>query len=422
MTNELSALTEIASDAIDRYAITPAQMLHVGIARRVFARVGVASTPTRLVHDHLATSAYSLTRAAVAGAAGALATTLRAASGEADVLPLSRSRGGRTVVGAINALAGDRLAQRRSDLTIQMAVRCAGIDVACTSDGLAAAFPAATSRIAVFVHGLAETEEWWIRAQRGSRARRASHFGARLREDAAYTPVHVRYNTGLHVSENGAALSALLESLVAAWPVAAQDLVLVGHSMGGLVIRSAAHMGTVAGHRWPARTRHVITLGTPHHGAPLAKAAHAASWALHALPEAAPLAQLIDTRSAGIRDLRLGALHDDDWRDEPFDTFADRRRQIPLLAGCRYTFITATITNSPAHPMGWLLGDLLVRTESAAGRRGERTISVDPEAVVHLGGLTHFNLLNHPQVYEVLLRAIAGPAVPGTRPPAQRGH
>jgi len=407
VTNELTALTDIASDAIDRYAITPAQMLHVGIARRVFTRVGVTSTPTRLIHDRLATSAYALTRAAVAGAAGAVATTLRATNGSADVMPLSRSRSGRTAIGAVNAISGDRLAQRGNDLTIRMAVRCAGVDVACTRDGLAAAFPAATSRVAMFVHGLAETEEWWIRPQRGSGTHTARHFGARLHEDAGYTPVYVRYNTGLHVSENGAQLSELLESLVLAWPVAVRELALIGHSMGGLVIRSAGHAGTVAEHRWPASTRHVITLGTPHHGAPLAKAAHAASWALHAIPEATPIAQLLDTRSPGIRDLRLGALHEDDWRDERFDTFADRRREIPLLAGCRYTFITATVTSQPAHPMGRLVGDLLVRTESAGGRRGERTISADPEAVVHVGGLTHFNLLNHPQVYEVLRHALS---------------
>jgi pimeloyl-ACP methyl ester carboxylesterase len=407
--NELSALTEIASDAIDRYGITPAEMLHAGVARRVFTLIGVASTPTRLIHDRLAATAYSFSRAAVSGAAGAMATTLRTASGNTDVRPLSRSRSGRTAIGALNALSGDRLAERRNDLTIRMAVRNAGVDVACTRDDLARAFPAATTRVAVFVHGLAETDEWWLRPQRGGRPRRPRHFGARLHEDAGYTPVYLRYNTGLHVSENGEQLDELLETVVAAWPVPVRKLALIGHSMGGLLIRSAAYAGTVAGHRWPSTTRNMITLGTPHHGAPLAKAAHAAAWALHALPEATPIAQLLDTRSAGIRDLRLGALHDDDWRDERFDTFADRRRQIPLLPGCKYTFITATVTHEPTHPMGRLLGDFLVRTESAGGRCRERTVPVDPEAVVHLGGLTHFNLLQHPQVYEVLRRAISAP-------------
>jgi hypothetical protein len=98
--------------------------------------------------------------------------------------------------------------------------------------------------------------------------------------------------------------------------------------MGGLLIRSAGHAGTVAGHRWPMIVRHVVTLGTPHHGVPLAKAVHAAAWAFRSIPETEPIAYILDSRSAGIRDLRLGALHDDDWRDESPDAFGDRRRDL----------------------------------------------------------------------------------------------
>jgi pimeloyl-ACP methyl ester carboxylesterase len=405
--NEMSALTEIAAEAIDRLAITPAEQLHMGIAKRVFDSIGVASIPTRLAHDRLATSAYAVTRIAMTRGAGALATALRNASRDADIRPLSRSADGRMVIGALNGMAGDRLAERGSDLAVRMAVRDHGVDVSCTRDAVAHAFPTATSQIAVFVHGLGGTEEWWQRRGRGNRTQPRRHFGAGLRDDAGCTPVYVRFNSGLHVSQNGAHLSALLEALIDAWPVQVQRLVLIGHSMGGLVIRSACHAGTHAERRWPALTTHVVTLGTPHHGAPLAKVVHRTAWALRALPETRPMAQILDTRSAGIRDLRFGALHEDDWRDESLDAFDDRRREIPLLPGCQYTFITATITVNPNHRVGLLLGDLLVRTESASGRCRERVIPVAPESVVHLGGLTHLNLLDHPQVYVVVRDAIS---------------
>jgi pimeloyl-ACP methyl ester carboxylesterase len=309
-------------------------------------------------------------------------------------------------IGAINAVAGDRLAERGSDLAIHMAVRDRGVDVECTDEAIARAFPTATSQIAVFVHGLGGTEEWWQRPARGRRTRALRHFGVGLREDAGLTPVYVRYNSGLHVSQNGAHLSALLESLIDAWPVAVQRLVLIGHSMGGLVIRSACQSGSDGNLGWPALTAHVVTLGTPHHGAPLAKAVHRAAWALRALPETRPIAQILDTRSAGIRDLRWGALHDDDWRDAGLSSFDDRRREIPLLPRCQHTFITATITVNRDHRVGWLLGDLLVRTESAGGRCREHVIQVAPESVVHLGGLNHLNLLDHPQAYEALRAAL----------------
>src|SRR5207237_64955 len=139
-------------------------------------------------------------------------------------------------------------------------------------------------------------------------------FGARLRTDLGITPVDVRYNTGLHVSENGSRLDLLLEQLITAWPVELRELSLIGHSMGGLVARSAYTAATAAkpGRRWPALTTRVVTLGTPHTGAPLEKAARLASWALQKVPEAEPLADILDTRSSGIRDLRHGYLLGDE--------------------------------------------------------------------------------------------------------------
>ncbi len=60
------------------------------------------------------------------------------------------------------------------------------------------------------------------------------------------TPVYLRYNTGLPVGRNGADLAWLLDDLVAAWPVPVRSIALVGHSMGGLVVRAAFH---AAAHR-----------------------------------------------------------------------------------------------------------------------------------------------------------------------------
>ena len=403
MTNEASGLTEFAADVVDRFALTPAELLHAAIARRVFRRVGVAATPARLIHDRAARSAYAVTRRVVLDGAGAMAKALRTTGGD-EVRPLSRSRGGRYALAAVNAVAGDSLVERNNDLAIRMSVRDGGTDVACTRDGLAQAFPRATSTLAVFLHGLAETEEWWF--FRPVTSGRVRSFGSRLQEDAGFTPVYIRYNTGLHVSDNGAHLATLLESLIHSWPVRVQRLILIGHSMGGLVIRSASHASSLAGHRWPAVAIHVVTLGTPHHGAPLAKAAHAAAWAFRAVPETEPIAYLLDSRSAGIRDLRLGALHEDDWRDEQPGSFDDRRRDIPLLPHCKYTFITATVTTNPSHPVGFALGDLLVRTESASGRSRKRIVPVPAGSVRNVGGLSHFDLLDHPVVYEVLHAAI----------------
>lgn len=407
MANELSALAEIAGETIDRLALAPAQSLHAAIAGRVF-RNTPASQPVRAVHDAVAGTIWGAARATLSGGASAAATAIRAAGGDADVRPLTRSRRGRLAVSAVSGLIGDRLEEIDSDLAVPMSVRRHAADVACDAASLRRAFPRATPRIVVFLHGLAETEEWWQRRTAPSGGEDRRPFGVRLRRDLGLTPVYLRYNTGLHVSDNGERLSALLQQLVEAWPAPASDLVLVGHSMGGLVARSACAQAAELGHGWTASLRHVVTLGTPHHGAPLEKAVHVLAWMLRAVPESRPLADILDLRSAGIRDLRFGNLRPVDWQDEvPGELLRDRRGAVALAAGCSHTFITATVTRDPGHPLGWLVGDLLVRTESAGGRCRERTIPLAEDAVVHLGGLTHFDLLDHPLVYARLREVLA---------------
>jgi hypothetical protein len=129
------------------------------------------------------------------------------------------------VIGGLNGLVGNRLAEARSDLAVGMAVRVAGEDVKCTPRDLRRAFRSATPGIVVFLHGLAETEEWWLRRRPAVDGDDARPYGERLRSDLALTPVYVRYNTGLHISENGAMLAPLLGDLVAGWPVAVERIV-----------------------------------------------------------------------------------------------------------------------------------------------------------------------------------------------------
>jgi triacylglycerol esterase/lipase EstA (alpha/beta hydrolase family) len=70
----------------------------------------------------------------------------------------------------------------------------------------------------------------------------------------ATRPCTVRYNTGLHISQNGRALAEQLEELVQAWPVPVEEICIVGYSMGGLVARSALHYGAQAKHSWLGHT------------------------------------------------------------------------------------------------------------------------------------------------------------------------
>ena len=142
----------------------------------------------------------------------------------------------------------------------------------------------------MFVHGLCETEQAWWPSERKQRTHGAFNFGGRVR-DIGFTPVYVRYNSGLHISDNGARLSTLLDELVEAWPVPVDEVALIGHSMGGLVARSACHHADRVGAGWVERTRHVFGLGTPHLGAPLERGVNAVAWSLRKVPETRRLAK-----------------------------------------------------------------------------------------------------------------------------------
>jgi pimeloyl-ACP methyl ester carboxylesterase len=255
----------------------------------------------------------------------------------------------------------------------------------------------------VFLHGLCETDDAWR-----LRSERHVPYGFRLEAEFGYTPLYVRYNTGLHVSKNGRELARLLDAVAAAWPVSVDEIALIGHSMGGLVSRSACHYG--AGSRWGSKVRHVFTLGTPHRGAPLEQLTHRASVALSSRPETRSLASTLNARSVGIKDLHHGYLVDDDWVGRDPDAFVrNAAREIPFLETANHYFISATLSRDPDAAVGRIVGDLLVLRPSAwaHGGRGER-LRFPVDRYHHLGGAHHFDLLNHPAIYEQIGRWLSG--------------
>jgi pimeloyl-ACP methyl ester carboxylesterase len=372
--------------------------IHRAMAGRVFQFVGPLGRPAQVAHDTITGGVYAGLRGAssVVGRAADLALSQRPDVPEGQ---LSHRPHGAAVIGVLNGLIGDRLITERPELVQPMSVRVDGRPVDLTPYEVARAFPGARGRLVVFLHGLMETEWSW---RRGADPEREA-YATRLARDIGCTPVFVRYNSGRHISENGAELADVLERLVQAWPVPVRELALIGHSMGGLVSRSAAHRAGERDMAWVRRVRHTISLGSPHMGAPLAQAVHYASAGLSRLPETAPFGAFLRRRSAGIRDLRQGSLVDEDWRDQDPDALRARAcAEVPLLEGVTHCFVAATVTRSPRHPVGRLIGDTLVLQPSASGRSRSRRIGFEDEYGMHVGATHHIALLNHPEVYEKL--------------------
>ena len=145
-----------------------------------------------------------------------------------------------TAQSALNAWAGDFLSRRENPLSIPLEFFVKGARVECTREALAAALPGASSKVCIFVHGLGCTDATWSFRAHEQYGDREANYGKFLADDLGYTALYVRYNTGLHISQNARQLARALDELLDAYPVPVEEIVLIGHSMGGLVSRGAA--------------------------------------------------------------------------------------------------------------------------------------------------------------------------------------
>lgn len=303
------------------------------------------------------------------------------------------------VLAALNGVLGDYLAATENPLAIPMNLRRAGRPLKLETAALAGALPDCGGKLAVLVHGLCLNDLQWNRA--------GHDHGAVLARELGYTPLYLHYNSGLHTSTNGRALADLLEALLRQWPRRVDELVIVAHSMGGLIGRSACYYGAAAGHAWPRRLRKIAFLGTPHHGAPLERGGNWVDAILGATPYAAPFARLGKIRSAGITDLRYGNVLDEHWVGQ--DRFArarDTRKPVPLPRGVRCFAIAATTARRPGDLRGRLLGDGLVPVASALGHHddAQRSLSFPKSRQWIAYGMGHLDLLGRTEVAERIVR------------------
>ncbi len=304
------------------------------------------------------------------------------------------------VVAALNGVLGDHLAASDNPLAISMRFRRSGRPLLLERSALRSSLAGASPKLLVLLHGLCMNDLQWQRA--------GHDHGEALARELGYTPVYLHFNSGLSVSTNGRILAPLMERLYDAWPMPVERLVMVGHSMGGLVARSAIHHGALlqrGGLRWPTRVNDLVCLGTPHQGAPLERAGHGVDVLLSAAPFAGPLARLGKVRSAGINDLRLGNV----VSAPPGDDGTHLCEQVALPDGTRCYAVAGTWGPSGGSLKERLLGDGLVPVASALGqhRDAERRLAFgeDHQAVVRDTG--HLDLLSSTEVYGWLRQWLA---------------
>jgi pimeloyl-ACP methyl ester carboxylesterase len=352
------------------------ESMHGTIAERPLPFGGAARADTRGITRLVYQSIRAVTH--LVGGGFDILTPLLLAQGDAGLASLRRD----AVVAALNGVIGDHLVATGNPLAIPMRFRRDGGAIELAPDAIAALSP--TSRVVVLVGGVCMSERLW--------KRQGHDHGELLARELGFTPLYLHYNSGRHISTNGREFADRLAELCEAWPVPLEQLVIVGHSMGGLVTRSACHHARLAGQRWLERLKAIVLLGSPHHGAPLERAGNLLELLLGISPYAAPLARLGRSRSAGVNDLRFGNLLDDDWDGQKRGYREDPRTPVPLPDGVSCFAVAGK-------------RDKLVPVASALGQHREprRTLAFPPAHQLVVPDSNHFDLLDAPAVQQQLL-------------------
>ena len=296
-------------------------------------------------------------------------------------------------VSILNGMFGDYLHRRGNDLAIDMTFRQHGQLLDLNTAALRAAYPTLTGKLCILVHGFCCNESVWTFPKTATETDGGS-YGTRLQRDDGYTSFNVRYNTGMPIAASGGHLAKLVSHLVAAYPVPVDEITLIGHSMGGLVIRSACDPAQPETENWLAKVERVIYIGTPHEGADLERFAHLTTGTLQAIPSLVTrlVGDVLNLRSRGTKDLRQG--------QPPSES-----GPLPWLATARHYLLMGTLTKDPEHPVGRLFGDALVRVPTAKPETDGATAA--PEIVV-FPGVHHLALAHDASVYQCIRQICNG--------------
>ncbi|WEM44553.1 alpha/beta hydrolase (plasmid) [Photobacterium sp. DA100] len=305
-----------------------------------------------------------------------------------------------SVLSALNGVMGDRLVEQKNQFAIPMAFyhqqEPLNLDQLHSAD-----MPKASTKVLLMIHGLCMNDRLWRGEHDGVDVDHGQHLSSSL----GYTPVYLRYNTGLHTSQNGRQLSDLLEQFVKNWPTPIEELSIVAHSMGGLVARSAVYYGQEQAMAWPDTLKNLVFLGTPHHGAPLERIGNKLGVILSKTPYTAPFNLLSNLRSSGITDLRYGNVIDEDWQGvDRFHNKPDERVGVSLPKGINCFAVAATAASKRSVLAERLIGDGLVPLNSALGYHSvdERHLMFAESSQKVFYEMNHNQLLSDPQVTQQL--------------------
>ena len=299
------------------------------------------------------------------------------------------------ILSVLNGVIGDYLEEKENPLKIEMQFRYRLKSLLLDPKSLKATYPNINGKIILMLHGSCMNDIQWTRKKH--------NHGNIIAKELNKTPIYLNYNSGRHISTNGKALNDCLEELVKNWPVPIEELVIIAHSMGGLVARSALYYGEQEQKNWTKDLKKVVFLGTPHHGSHVERKGNYLDIILETIPYVKPFARLGKIRSAGVTDLRHGNLVDEDWKNnDRFERKADQRQHIPIPKQIEFYSIAAVIGKKTTTVSAKILGDTLVDVKSALGqhKNPDKSLLFKKENSWIVYENNHLDLLSNPKITE----------------------
>lgn len=288
--------------------------------------------------------------------------------------PLNRVRS------AMNGVLGDKLHDWDHPLTQTMEI----VDEHGHKESLARLADGSQQGVVLFIHGLCLSEYDW-------QSPAHSDFVETLRSQG-FGVAWLRYNTGLPIWENGELLSQIIEEDWSNARTENKAIRLIGHSMGGLILRSAVHHAKHDfHHKWVSALTHSAYISAPHDGAPLEKIGDMANKLLGNTAYTKPLMALGNIRSRGIRSLRHGNV------TKP-DNPKEHQSPLPFHEECDHLLVGALLNQDPSNV--WV-GDGLVPEKSAMGGPHFPEYHYRVERVM-LDDVGHLKMLHDKRTYDAI--------------------
>ncbi len=299
-----------------------------------------------------------------------------------------------TILAILNGVIGDYLDKNNNPLAIPMQLRHQNKTIPLNIDGINKVYSKINGRILLMVHGLCMNDMQWNHNNH--------NHGELLARELNLTPVYLHYNGGLHISTNGQNLNMILEELIKVWPIPVEELIIVAHSMGGLISRSAFHYGKKEKNTWTKYLKKIVFLGSPHHGAPLERVGNYVDLLFKTIHYVKPFARLAKMRSSGITDLRFGNLVEEDWKGiDRFEKYPDKRVHIALPENVNCYTIAATTGKKGDDLKAKIVGDGLVQLQSALGQHKDvnKKLHFKESNIYIVYENNHMDLLSNMKIY-----------------------